>query len=416
MNSNSLIPMWLSICAFSLLTCNVHGQMLSMDFSINATTTIVGPTPNSISASAGSVAGGSSGKGLSAKKTNPDPKADINMTFANTANYWNVNGIDVSIDFQREESEGWFFTRNSNDFRFGMAGGNLQVRYEVDNGAGGSTTINSGNIQGIPNDNTWRTYRFLYDPQTGIGEVTVNGVTVWTNDGPDNRAMYWNGAGNMVIGNMMDASGNQSAIFDGILIDSFSAAPILPVELIEFRAHRNSQDVLLNWITASEMNNDFFELQRSEDAKSWETLINVQGSGTSKQKIEYIEHDYNAPEGELFYRLRQVDYDGKYQYSEVSYVPPKTANSEKTEVIFQTFPNPIEKGNLLNLVFENLEGKDLLLVLRDMNGRELFVKTVYVASTNQYEVIELSATIPAGKYIITATSDDSIYNSKLMVR
>ena len=70
----------------------------------------------------------------------------------------------------------------------------------------------------------------------------------------------------------------------------------------------------------------------------------------------------------------------------------------------------------MNLVLENLDGKDLLLVLRDLNGKEIFVKTAYIASDKQYEVMEISQTIPAGQYIITATSDNSVYNSKLMVR
>ena len=97
-------------------------------------------------------------------------------------------------------------------------------------------------------------------------------------------------------------------------------------------------------------------------------------------------------------------------------MPYSDNNDGKSEVIFQTFPNPIEKGNRLNLVLENLDGQDLLLVLRDMNGREIFVKTIYVAADRQYEVLEISQTIPAGQYIITATSDNSVYNSKLMVR
>ena len=125
---------------------------------------------------------------------------------------------------------------------------------------------------------------------------------------------------------------------------------------------------------------------------------------------------YNAPESNLFYRLKQVDFDAKYEYSEVVFVPYSDNNDGKSEVIFQTFPNPIEKGNRLNLVLENLDGQDLLLVLRDMNGREIFVKTIYVAADRQYEVLEISQTIPAGQYIITATSDNSVYNSKLMVR
>ena len=220
----------------------------------------------------------------------------------------------------------------------------------------------------------------------------------------------------MIIGNAMDASGNQSAIFDDVSYAVYTTSPVLPVELIEFTANRNGNDVMLNWITATEMNNDYFEIQRSLDGHNWETVFTVRGAGNSNNEVDYIEYDYNAPESNLFYRLKQVDFDAKYEYSEVVFVPYSDNNDGKSEVIFQTFPNPIEKGNRLNLVLENLDGQDLLLVLRDMNGREIFVKTIYVAADRQYEVLEISQTIPAGQYIITATSDNSVYNSKLILR
>ena len=413
---STTIYSFLFICLMLISSQQTQAQLLVMNFDVDATTTVIGPSPSSVSGSAGSVAGGSTANGLSARFNGTVPKADVNLTFATAAGDWDVNGIDISIDFQREESVGSFFTRAGSSFDFGMNSGNLRVVYQVDNGSGGSTTINSGNIQGIPNDNTWRNYRFTYNPGTGIGIVVVDGVLVWSNDGPDNRNLYWTGAGNMIIGNAMDASGNQAAIFDDVSYAVYTTSPVLPVELIEFTANRNGKDVMLNWVTATETNNDFFEIQRSANSHEWETVFTVRGAGNSNNEIDYIEYDYNASESNLFYRLNQVDFDGKSELSEVVFVPYSEANDGKSEVIFQTFPNPIEKGNRLNLVLENLDGKDLLLVLRDMNGREIFVKTVYIASDKQYEVMEISQTIPAGQYIITATSDNSVYNSKLMVR
>ena len=414
--SNSILNPLFCISVLLIVAQPLHAQLLVMNFDVDATTTVVGPSPSSISGSAGSVAGGSTANGLSARINGSVPKADINMTFPNTAGYWDVNGIDVSIDFQREESVGSFFTRTGNNFDFGMNSGNLRVIYEVDNGVGGTTTVNSGNIQGIPNDNTWRNYRFTYNPVTGIGIVVVDGALVWSNDGPDNRNLYWTGAGNMIIGNAMDASGNQSAIFDDVSYGMYTTSPVLPVELIEFTANRTEKNVMLNWITATEMNNDYFEIQRSSNNEEWETVFTLRGAGNSNNEVDYIEYDYNAPESQLFYRLNQVDFDGKSELSEVVFVPKSENTDGKSEVIFQTFPNPIEKGNRLNLVLENPDGKDLLLVLRDVNGKEIYVKPVFINADKQYEVMEISQTIPAGQYIITATSDNSVYNSKLMVR
>ena len=244
----------------------------------------------------------------------------------------------------------------------------------------------------------------------------MNGTQVRSNDRPDNRDLYWTGAGNFVIGSSMDASGRVEAVIDAITVSNYSVF-VLPVELVEFNAHRmDFETVQLFWATASEPNNDYFEIQRSEDGDYWTTIGTVQGAGKSNRRIEYIEHDFSALPGESFYRLRQVDFDGTEDFSNAVYVRTLPTNDDKTEVIFQTFPNPIERGNRLNLVLENLDGQDLLLVLRDINGRELYVKTTYISEDKQYEVIDLSETIPAGQYIITATSDDAVYNSKLMVR
>lgn len=397
-------------------SASIQAQLLQMTFEVDSTATISGPAPIGISASAGTLSPGSSGKGLAAQRNNSVPKRDIDLTFANTAGYWDVASIDLTIDYQREESDAWFFLRTSNNLRFGTQGGRLQVRYAVDNGSGGQTTINSGNVYNVPNDDVFRTYRFNYDNVTGIGGVYVNGTQIWTNDGPDNRDLYWSGAGNFVIGSSLDASGRSEAVIDGITVSTYSEF-VLPVELVEFNAHRMDMNtVQLFWATASEINNDFFEIQRSEDGEFWTALSQVPGAGKSNRRIEYIENDYAALPGESFYRLRQVDYDGTEDYSNTVYVPALPEGDDKTEVIFQTFPNPIERGNRLNLVLENLDGKDLLLVLRDVNGRELYVKTTYIREDKQYEVIELSETIPAGQYIITATSDNAVYNSKLMVR
>lgn len=188
--SKHLTPILVATLVSLLSHSNSWAQLLYMNFEVDSTTTIVGPSPTSLSSSAGTLPGGSNGKGLAPRRSASVPKVDLNMDFPNTSNYWDVSGIDVSIDFNREESVGSLVRRISNDFNFEMSGGDLRISYEVSDGMGGSTTVSSGDIQGIPNDDVWRTYRFTYDPNTGVGTVMVNGTQVWTNNGPDNRPMY----------------------------------------------------------------------------------------------------------------------------------------------------------------------------------------------------------------------------------
>ncbi|MEH0157248.1 hypothetical protein V6R21_24255 [Limibacter armeniacum] len=89
---------------------------------------------------------------------------------------------------------------------------------------------------------------------------------------------------------------------------------ILPVEMIFFSAKRQSSDVMLTWATASEVNNDYFEIQRSTDGKNFEIIGSVNGNGDSQARIDYEFIDTNAPKGTVYYRLKQVDYNGKFEY------------------------------------------------------------------------------------------------------
>ncbi len=91
----------------------------------------------------------------------------------------------------------------------------------------------------------------------------------------------------------------------------------LPVELLTFRGNYEDGKVLLNWVTATEINNDYFTIERSEDGISFTEVIRTPGAGNSNHVIEYNEVDNYPYEGVSYYRLRQVDFDGTAHYSEM---------------------------------------------------------------------------------------------------
>ncbi|GIV30667.1 MAG: hypothetical protein KatS3mg029_0018 [Saprospiraceae bacterium] len=111
------------------------------------------------------------------------------------------------------------------------------------------------------------------------------------------------GFGNGVIGN------DQNLIFDDIVVTQNPSNP-LPVELVDFQARFDRGSVWLSWRTASEQDNDRFEVEHSVDARHWATLGAVPGAGYSLQERTYgFRHDQPAA-GINYYRLRQVDFDG----------------------------------------------------------------------------------------------------------
>ncbi|MEO1513647.1 MAG: T9SS type A sorting domain-containing protein [Bacteroidota bacterium] len=109
----------------------------------------------------------------------------------------------------------------------------------------------------------------------------------------------------------------------------------LPVDLLSFDAKLMDGDqLLLNWQTASEQNNDFFTIERSRDGLQWEILKEVAGVGTSSSVTEYEEIDPTPYLGVSYYRLKQTDFNGQFSYSK------QIAVSHKGEERLRLYPNP----------------------------------------------------------------------------
>ncbi len=185
----------------------------------------------------------------------------------------------------------------------------------------------------------------------------------------------------------------------------------LPIELLSFEANFNIDKVDLRWITSSEVNNNFFTIERSKDALTWEEVLQTQGAGNSNVNIEYFESDYNPHEGVSYYRLKQTDFDGNFEYFNI--VPVKVDLSDKGEM--NLFPNPLRRGEELKI---NLEGikQDVLIVIRDAKGQEFYSKAEIYLENNQLVAVPINLDIPAGFYIVTASSENQIYSQKLLIK
>lgn len=197
--------------------------------------------------------------------------------------------------------------------------------------------------------------------------------------------------------------------------DSTNQTGSLSSELILFEAYRVDDQAELKWITASEQNLDHFEVQRSVDNEQWTKVFDIDGAGTSSQAIEYFDIDYETPSLQTFYRLKYIGDDGSSFVSQVAVVPAVNELEVSEERLLKSFPDNIKEGNLVNLTFENPNQKDLILVLRAVNGQEFFAKVNHMGDEESYMVTDASTSIPAGNYIITATSENDFYNRTLIV-
>jgi Secretion system C-terminal sorting domain len=186
------------------------------------------------------------------------------------------------------------------------------------------------------------------------------------------RVVKWNGSSWLDLGNGgFGGSGSNGWILSGAPINSFSPFTIgtldpanpLPIELISFDALVEGENVRLNWATANEINNEFFEIERSSDGIHFETILYQNGAGNSTTLIEYTDLDRNPLFGISYYRLKQVDVDGDSSYSDIISV-----NFDKLihkDII--VYPNPSKdfmgvhgsEEELESIRIFNLMGQDL---------------------------------------------------------
>lgn len=129
----------------------------------------------------------------------------------------------------------------------------------------------------------------------------------------------------------LEANAKSALVIDDVIITS--ASP-LPVSLTKFAAARQGNNVSVNWATATELNNAYFEIQRSSNSKVFKTIGRVDGKGTTNTAATYTFTDNNPLNSTAYYRLHQVDTDGKDTYSAVAAVAG--LNQLETAV----YPNP----------------------------------------------------------------------------
>ncbi|RAU82680.1 hypothetical protein DP923_12600 [Pontibacter arcticus] len=183
---------------------------------------------------------------------------------------------------------------------------------------------------------------------------------------------------------LTDRSGGISTV--NILIRIRGNSPTitpLPVELVYFRASAGKGKVELQWLTASEKDNDRFEVERSSDSKAFEKLGTVAGKGNSNVSNKYSFTDKSPLVGTAYYRLKQVDSDGSIAYSNV--ITLETEGNTASDLVMKVYPNPFISQISISLVAQQQESAQLILL--DLQGREVIRKTIELEKgENQLEL------------------------------
>jgi hypothetical protein len=180
---------------------------------------------------------------------------------------------------------------------------------------------------------------------------------------------------------------------------------IIPVELTSFTASvlQNEKAVQLNWTTATEINNSGFEILRfAQNDNEWETIGFVPGFGTTTETKSYSFIDENINSGTYKYRLKQIDYDGNFEYSnEIEIIVDFTP---KEFVLYQNYPNPFNPTTTIKFEIPSViasEAKQSLMVslkVYDILGNEVATLVNEEKQPGVYEVEYNSENLSSGIY------------------
>jgi len=154
----------------------------------------------------------------------------------------------------------------------------------------------------------------------------------------------------------------------------------IPVELVSFTAAQSNDQIHLSWITATELNNQGFEIERTT-TDDWEKIGFVNGNGTTTEIQYYSFIDENVPSGKYRYRLKQVDFDGTFEYSEIIEVVVGTPTEFS---LGQNYPNPFNPSTTIKYQIPELSF--VTLKVYDVLGNEIVTLVNEEEPAGEYEV------------------------------
>jgi hypothetical protein len=211
---------------------------------------------------------------------------------------------------------------------------------------------------------------------------------------------------------------NADATLDGRALGkttvTLNGPGVLPVELVSFTATANRGNAELRWSTATEVNNYGFEIERSQTA-DWQKVGFVGGAGTSNSPKEYSFSDKNISTGKYSYRLKQIDRDGKFEYSQS--VEVAIGQAPQKFALLQNYPNPFNPSTKIQYSLEN--AVQVSLKVYNVLGEEVATLVNELQEAGSYTV-PFSAnngtvTLSSGVYLYRLEAGQFVSTKKLVL-
>jgi hypothetical protein len=276
---------------------------------------------------------------------------------------------------------------------------NAKVNYTINSQVMGSITSSASNPMisitvNDPDPEATSSIQIWYGiPGSGVTATMLTSVT--NNSSLNYTHVVPQGAKYYYYAEITQADGDK--IWTAPIWFTKSAGP-LPVEMLSFTAEKNENSIALKWSTASEINNDYFSLKRSNSDFDFKEIVRFPGSGNSTEVNKYEAEDESPYEGINYYRLDQFDYDGTEYSSGI--IPVEFSSSKKSLFVF---PNPSSNGEI-EFTFHSGDSESFIVELFNSEGNGVYASSYYIANgTDHYK-------IPAGNY------PDGIYFLRIYFR
>lgn len=307
--------------------------------------------------------------------------AQVNANPQSTGNVSDLFASNYGCLLNSERQGLWYIFRMSSGGNVGMTvnpAGNDDYDWAIWGPyADGTTTSMVCSPAGTPARCSYasgpNTFSATGDYNTGMGSASYSGVPRF--DLPTNPSSQGAGGNGWVKG-MVTTTGQIYLLYvsnwsrSGLSFDlswqlSNGASldcTVLPIELLSLSAEPDHDAVNVLWTTLSESHSDHYVVERSQDAESFSAIGSVEAAGTSTHRIDYIYRDIEPVRGANYYRLKQVDEDGAYEYTAVvvAFVGPKL-------IAPRIFPDPVE--DLMNVAFDMPSSGTAYLQVLDASGR-----------------------------------------------
>lgn len=185
---------------------------------------------------------------------------------------------------------------------------------------------------------------------------------------------------------------------------------LLPVALSEFKAVQKNNIVLVSWETDSEINNDFFIIEKSLNTTTFYPIAEVNGAGNSIFPIDYSAEDHTPYAGINYYRLKQTDFDGTYTYSQIAAVD-FISGAVLDDEPFTVFPNPAQTNVFINHVLK--EDVQTIVSLCNEYGVLVLEEKQFLKRGPISIMLNISS-LPPGTYFLSVANMHSVFCGKVI--